>query len=154
VVRDAVMMGVTSIVPLLAARSEVSAATLQRRRSRERWQRIAIVSAKQCGRAVVPAIEEPCDLDALLSRVTSEEQRPIVMFVEPAAAGHGSSGAVDAHPSTSATVIIGPEGGWTPEELARTVPGISHVTLPGPTLRADAMAVVALTMLFTNWREF
>jgi len=153
VVRDAVMMGVTSIVPLMATRSEVSLATLQRRRSRQRWERIAIVSAKQCGRAVVPAIEEPCVLDALAARVASDGQATTLMFVEPAAAG-GALSEFTAAPRDSATVIIGPEGGWTPEEIALMAPTTARVTLPGPTLRADAMAVVALTMLFTKWGEF
>ena len=153
VVRDAVMMGVTSIIPLLATRSEVSAATLQRRRSRERWERIAIVSAKQCGRAVVPAIEEPCDLDALVARGVSDGQATTLMFVEPAAAG-GARSEFTAAPLDSATLIIGPEGGWTSEEIDKTASAVSHLTLAGPTLRADAMALVALSMLFTRWDAF
>src|SRR6188472_2052782 len=59
VVRDAVMMGVAAILPLITARTEVSPAVLERGRRRERWQRIAVMSAKQCGRAVVPAVLEP-----------------------------------------------------------------------------------------------
>ena len=44
VVRDAVMMGVAAILPLVTARSEVSLAALERGRRRERWQRIAVIA--------------------------------------------------------------------------------------------------------------
>src|SRR5580765_1128156 len=53
VVRDATMMGVTAIEPLL---TEHTAAHIKAGRAPERWRRIAISSAKQCRRAVVPAI--------------------------------------------------------------------------------------------------
>jgi 16S rRNA (uracil1498-N3)-methyltransferase len=59
VVRDAVMIGVAAIHPIVTARSEISLASLARGRRRERWERIAVSSAKQCGRAVVPSIAEP-----------------------------------------------------------------------------------------------
>ena len=59
VVRDAVMMGVAAIQPIVTARSEVTRAALERGHRRERWQRVAVSSAKQCGRAVVPAVLEP-----------------------------------------------------------------------------------------------
>ena len=59
VVRDAVMMGVAAVQPFVTTRSEVTHAALVRGRRRERWERIAVASAKQCGRATVPAILEP-----------------------------------------------------------------------------------------------
>ena len=65
VVRDAVMMGVAAIQPIVTVRSEVSLAALERGRRRDRWQRIAISSAKQCGRAVVPTMLDPRPLESL-----------------------------------------------------------------------------------------
>src|SRR5437762_4703149 len=53
VVRDATMMGVTAIEPLV---TEHTAAHMKAGRAPERWHRIAIASAKQCRRAGVPAI--------------------------------------------------------------------------------------------------
>ena len=50
--------------------------------------------------------------------------------------------------------MIGPEGGWSPEEIEATSIVCLPVTLGARTLRADAMAVVALSALFTIWREF
>src|SRR5258708_4530212 len=51
-VRDATMMGVTAIEPLV---TEHTAAHMKEGRAPERWRRIAIASAKQCRRAVLPA---------------------------------------------------------------------------------------------------
>ena len=51
VVRDATMMGLSAIEPLI---TEHTVAHLKPGRTPERWRRIAIASAKQCGRAVVP----------------------------------------------------------------------------------------------------
>ena len=55
VVRDAVMIGAAAIRPVLTARTETTAAVLEKSRRQDRWERIAISAAKQCGRAVVPA---------------------------------------------------------------------------------------------------
>jgi 16S rRNA U1498 N3-methylase RsmE len=44
--------------------------------------------------------------------------------------------------------VIGPEGGWTPDEIALAEKACQLVTLGGCTIRADAMPRVALTALF------
>ena len=51
VVRDATMAGVAEIVPVVTERSVVGLSALGRGHAHERWQRVAIASAKQCGRA-------------------------------------------------------------------------------------------------------
>jgi len=57
-------------------------------------------------------------------------------------------------PQREATVIIGPEGGWTSGEIERAASVSRLVTLGGRTLRADVMPIVALSALFTIWGEF
>ncbi|HLG55512.1 MAG TPA: 16S rRNA (uracil(1498)-N(3))-methyltransferase [Vicinamibacterales bacterium] len=151
VVRDAVMMGVVAIQPIVTARSEVSLAALERGRRRDRWERIAISSAKQCGRAVVPMILEPRPLESFEGAVPA----PVLMLVEPgAASGATALGDLDLPVPDAATVIVGPEGGWTLEELDAVSRFGRLITLGGRTLRADAMAVIALAALFAKWREF
>jgi 16S rRNA U1498 N3-methylase RsmE len=51
-------------------------------------------------------------------------------------------------------MVIGPEGGWDAEELDRGAGACRLVTLGGRTIRADAMAIVALAALFAHWKEF
>ena len=156
VVRDAVMMGVAAIQPVITTRTEVSLATLERARKRERWERIAIASTKQCGRAVVPRILEPVTFDALAPTLAPLTLRAtVLMFAEPGVSRDVLPlGALDLKPSPEATIIIGPEGGWTPEEVQAGLQACRVVTLGGRTLRADVMAVVALSALFTTWKEF
>lgn len=156
VVRDAVMMGAAAVQPIVTARSEVTLAALARSRRRARWERIAISAAKQCGRADVPPILEPrafADTVAALGHLTLPG--PGLMFVEPAAAGGAQTlGELAAPPPRETTVVIGPEGGWDAEELDRAAAVCRLVTLGGRTLRADAMAIVALAALFAVWKEY
>ena len=56
VVRDAAMLGVHVVCPLVTARTEVPAARAGKVSRVERWKRVALNSVKQCGRAVVPEI--------------------------------------------------------------------------------------------------
>jgi len=152
VVRDAVMMGAAGIQPMVTERSEITLATLERGRRRERWERVAISSAKQCGRAVVPPVLEPVTFDELV------EPRAIgsaFMFVEPGAAEKVMPlASFDGTPPREASIFIGPEGGWTPDEIDRAAAVTHLVTMGSRTFRADAMAVVAIAALFTLWKEF
>ena len=156
VVRDAVMIGVAAIQPMIATRCEVTEAAILRGRRRERWERIAVSSAKQCGRAVVPAILEPEPFRAVAALV--DEGRlpgPALMLVEPAAGVEVVSlGELDGRPPREASVLIGPEGGWTPAEIASASERCGLITLGGRTIRGDAMALVAVASLFTKWGEY
>jgi 16S rRNA (uracil1498-N3)-methyltransferase len=151
VVRDAVMLGVGAIQPLLTERTEVNAAALSRGRRIERWQRIAVASAKQCRRAVVPTVRPAAALDAC---VADEGNGVRLLFVEPGQRQH-TGRLQDLRPPLAAMFFIGPEGGWTEAELESAEhSGVRLVTLGGLTLRADAMPVVALTAAKTVWEDF
>ena len=149
VIRDAVMLGVIAVQPLVTTRTEVSATTIQRSRRVERWRRVAVSSTKQCGRAVVPSIREAAELAAALDDDTTR-----VMLVEPSV--DVMSRPLAELPTTSAaTLIVGPEGGWTPEELQRAeASGAILITLGSTTLRADAVPLVALTALRVRLNDF
>lgn len=156
VVRDAVMIGVATIQPVVSGRTEVALAALQRAHRRERWERIAVSSAKQCGRAVVPAIREPQAFEALPDALAAlQVPSPALMLVEPSAGGTVMPlRELDRIPPREASVIVGPEGGWEPGEIEMASRACHLVTLGARTLRADAMSLVALSALFTHWNEF
>jgi 16S rRNA (uracil1498-N3)-methyltransferase len=155
VVRDAVMMGVAAIQPVVAARSEVTLPSLMRGGRRERWQRIAVSSAKQCGRSVLPPVLEPRPFDAVAASLADLTlPGPCLMFVEPAVSADAISLTdLDGPMPREATVLIGPEGGWTADEVAAGSAVSRPVTLGPRIFRADAMPVVALTALLTKWGE-
>lgn len=151
VVRDAVMLGVASIRPVVSERSEIGLAAMARGTRIARWRRIAIASAKQCGRAVVPEIHDAAPLDWYFAEKTPALR---VMCVEPSAA-LGEVHPVLTIPKPAAIdLIIGPEGGWAVSEVAAGHDcGAILMSLGGRTLRADAVPIVALTALLTTWGE-
>ena len=152
VVRDATMMGVVAIEPLVTSHT---AAHLKPGRAPARWRRIAIASAKQCRRAVVPHVGEGTTLGDWLARDGAQVK---FMLVEPGAAPDAAHHHLRLSPSSplpiSASVLIGPEGGWSADEIAAGVAaGCTPVTLGARTLRADAVPVVALSVLQYLWGD-
>jgi 16S rRNA (uracil1498-N3)-methyltransferase len=156
VVRDAAMMGVAAVQPIVTARTQVSLAALERGRGVERWRRVAVASIKQCRRAVVPDIHQPRSFGDYL-RTASAEDRLCLMLVEPgvAAPAPHERDALQRLPRPSrADVIVGPEGGWTDAEVeAAGSAGCVLLTLGHRTLRADAAPLAAMAVLQFVWRD-
>lgn len=153
VVRDATMLGVARIQPLLTARCEVPRLRSGDTGRVDRWHRVAVSSAKQCGRAVVPGVMPVASLAEFL---VGSGTACAVMLAEPARASAASTETPwqRAQPPESASLLIGPEGGWADEELAlarhhRT----SMLTLGTRTLRAERAALVALAVLTHAWGD-
>src|SRR6185436_839500 len=123
----------------------------------ERWTRIAIASAKQCRRAVVPRIDPAVRFRDWLATDQSSLQ---ILLTEPSVADAEKSG-----PSPlptpkrgmspfSATVAVGPEGGWSAAEVkAARDSGFETLTLGRRTLRADAVAIIAIGVLQREWGD-
>jgi 16S rRNA (uracil1498-N3)-methyltransferase len=174
VVRDAVMLGVTAIRPLVTARTEIAAAVIERGGRIARWQRIAIASAKQCGRAVVPAILDAATLHHALgapggapggtlaggpSTEGSGERsgmppRLRLLLLEPVISAEPTRTLQQVPRASAVELIVGPEGGWTESEVqSAAAAGAMLVTLGGLTLRADAVPLVAITALRVLWGD-
>lgn len=147
-VRDATMMGASAIEPLVTAHT---VAHVKVGRSPERWRRIAIASAKQCGRAVLPAIGPGRTLVDWLAMDRAERR---LALVEPNAAVETLALDQIGPAPASASLLVGPEGGWSPDELdAAARSGYVFVRLGRRTLRADAVPIVAMAALQTLWRD-
>lgn len=151
VVRDAVMLGVASIRPVISERSEISQAAMARSNRIARWQRIAVSSAKQCGRAVVPPVRDAAPLDWYWAEPTKSSR---IMCVEPSATLDDVVFVQSVAKADAIDLIIGPEGGWAVAEIAAAHDsGAILMSLGRRTLRADAVPIVALTALLTTWGE-
>jgi len=151
VVRDATMMGIAAVMPVLTAHVAVKLAVASRQDNVERWRRVAVASAKQSRRAVVPDIDQPIPLAAALKHLAGQQT---LMFVEPEA-GRAARPLRDVLSGTrpaGAALLIGPEGGWAPEELnAAVADGATLVTLGTLTLRAESVALAALAACRVAW---
>jgi 16S rRNA (uracil1498-N3)-methyltransferase len=134
VVEKATELGVTSVIPLETERTAGVASRL-RSQHLERLRRVALEAVKQSGAPWATRVEEPVLLDALAAR-------PVVGQGWVADAGGGAVPATVG--TTPLTVVIGPEGGLTGDELERLRgAGYAAVSLGPHTLRFETAAIAA-----------
>jgi len=153
VVRDAVMLGVAAIQPIVSKRTESTVAALMRTARVERWRRVALASVKQSRRATLPEVRTPLTLETYLHEPPADVR---LMLVEPAADTETTSVSVlQQRPAPrDASLLVGPEGGWMPEECAAArQAGVELVTLGQRTLRADAVPIAAISVLQFLWGD-
>lgn len=149
IIQKATELGASRIVPLLSERTVVQLDGDDLEKKRQKWQRIAIEACKQCGQNWVPEVAAPVKVDSFV-RQSKDALRLI------AAIGPGSrslkeilaerEAAGDPRPG-AATLLIGPEGDFTPAEISGA---LSHGFLPlslGPIiLRSETAAIHALSI--------
>ena len=149
VIRDCTMVGVASIQPILSARTTVRTAAMAA--AAGRWRRVALASAKQCGASRLPAIGDVVSFD---QRIERPPKTPAYVLVEPSVAvAPLTARQLAAEPAPAeASLLVGPEGGWTGEERDRAVEaGWLPLSLGPMTLRAAAVPLAAAAILLAVW---
>ncbi len=149
-IEKATELGVDRITPILARRTEKHLSQAAAKRA-ERWRRIALESSKQSRRTTIPTIEEPSSLKPVLEKV-NEPVRLLLSETEQEtsiASVLKASTAPDIR-STYA-LAIGPEGGWTAEEMLLFQEHQWHPVTLGPRiLRAETAAISAIAILSSH----
>jgi 16S rRNA (uracil1498-N3)-methyltransferase len=140
VVRKAVELGVASIVPVRAARSQgVPGERIAKRV--EHWRQIVIAACEQCGRNRIPPVADVVSLAHWLASSAPENS----VVLEASAARSLATIAVEAPPGA---IVCGPEGGFSPEELAAAnARGMVAAHLGPRVLRAETAPLAALATL-------
>jgi len=110
----------------------------------QRWQRIANQSAQQCGRAGPMTVQIAANLDEAL-RIKDD---PLIALHEEEKACGIADAAHRCRGLSSASVFIGPEGGFSPEEVQRLKESGAIFASLGPRiLRAETAAITATALL-------
>ena len=116
IVQKAVELGASEIVPVLAKHCVVKYDDKKCKARQKKWQKIADEAAKQCGRTNLPQVEDFVNLQALVEKYA--DYTCIVCYeAEAKQSLKEVLRAEDMH-SKKFLVLIGPEGGFTPEEIA------------------------------------
>jgi 16S rRNA (uracil1498-N3)-methyltransferase len=138
-IEKACELGVARVVPVVAERSVVrpGAGTPRRRR----WEKIAREAARQCGRADVPAIADPTPLPDVLAGELPPRRFALAPDGTPLRA------ALDGPPAPTA-LLVGPEGGLAPDEIAAAeAAGFAAVSVGPRILRVETAAIAAVTLV-------
>ncbi|WP_263368366.1 RsmE family RNA methyltransferase [Edaphobacter bradus] len=141
-IEKATELGVARITPILARRTDKHLAQSAPKRA-ERWRRIALESSKQSRRTTIPSIEDPAPLKLTLERETS----PTRILLSETEQATTIAAALASSPLSNIALAIGPEGGWTAEEMALFTSHMwQHVTLGPRILRAETAAIAAIAI--------
>jgi 16S rRNA (uracil1498-N3)-methyltransferase len=141
-IEKATELGAARITPVLARRTEKHLSQAAAKRV-DRWRRIALESSKQSRRTDVPVVDDPQTLKDALQLVSA----PTKLLLAETEEENTLRAAIEAFNRESLALAIGPEGGWTSDEMQLfTDSGWMPVTLGPRILRAETAAIAGLAI--------
>ncbi len=148
IVEKATELGATTIVPVVSEHAVLRLDSKHRADKRERWQRIAVNAARQCGTRWVPEIRPVCNLEEALD---AEAALDLVLL------GHLGTGTrplnevleeASARNLRRIGLLVGPEGDWSNNEIELALArGAESVSFGPRVLRVETAAIFGLSIL-------
>jgi 16S rRNA (uracil1498-N3)-methyltransferase len=145
-IQKAVELGVTTIIPLLSARSVVKLDGERWEKKLEHWRGVAVSACEQSGRTRIPTVLAPQKLAHWLA---APDGSPRLVLAPTAAVS------LTAVPAAAAvSLLVGPEGGLSDEEIAAALRDrCTAITLGPRVLRTETAGVAALAVLQALWGD-
>jgi 16S rRNA (uracil1498-N3)-methyltransferase len=144
-VEKAVELGVGQLVPLITARTVAQPGA----NTASRLSRAVIEASKQCGRNRLIKISKPKEWPRF---VKENDPGQLRLLAHPCAESQAPDSTV-CHKLHGAVVAVGPEGGFTPEEVGLAIDrGFRPIHLGPRTLRTETAAILLIAMV-TQWVE-
>ncbi len=149
IVEKAVEMGVSDILPVSAERSVVRLNGDRAEKRVERWRAIVVAAVQQCGRNTLPEILHPMPLQQVIEDV---KDTTCIMF-SPRATQTLSAWAKEQKPH-NITILIGPEGGFSPAEEKQAVDaGVVFLSMGDRILRTETAGIAAVAAINAIWEQ-
>ena len=156
IVQKAVELGVCRIVPVIMERCVVKINSKSAAEKTQRWQKVSVEAAKQCGRGIVPKVSDPISFDDALSEMQNSDLA-IMPYEE---LGHqGKTGLKELlkknETAVEVSIMVGPEGGFSEEEAEKALQkGIHTVGLGKRILRTETFSGAILPVILYERGEF
>ena len=145
-IQKAVELGVTSLTPLYSRFSEVKIKNKNHLENKlHHWEKVVLNASQQCGRLSLPQVREPINLTELIEKSESD----IFLLLDSS----GSRNLNDISFKKDFYLVVGPEGGFSDEELEYSSKKTEIITLGPRTLRAETAPVVALSILQSKFGD-
>lgn len=153
VIQKAVEIGVHEIVPLLTTRCVVKLEGDKKIAAKiDRWNKIAEAAAKQSGRGVVPVVHKPLEMDKAIQYIENHDLKGFIPYEKESELG--MRGVLQSQSCERFGILIGPEGGFTEEEVTMALSHqIQPITLGKRILRSETASLVALTSILYEMGE-
>lgn len=140
-IQKSIELGVNTITPLLSERCGVKLDAERLDKKLQQWRKIAIAACEQCGRNRIPDIRPVMTLEAWCL----EACEGLKLNLHPRASQSINTLPV---PVKQVRLLIGPEGGLSADEIARTADhGFTDILLGPRVLRTETTALTAITAL-------
>lgn len=147
IIEKAVELGVAAVQPLAAQRSVVRLSGERAGKRHAHWQGVIVAASEQCGRNRLAALAPVDDFGRWVAQPASEPR----IVLSPRADRSLAAWARETAPC-AATLMIGPEGGWTAQEEAAALAGGAVVLSLGPrVLRTETAGLAAVAVLNGAW---
>lgn len=152
VIQKATELGMASLIPIVTSHTVVRPRTDRHSSQQDRWQKIAIEASQQSERWEVPTIAGPCDTATFFE---TQQQASCRLILSERSDGQSlATVALPSKPDESLLIAVGPEGGWTKEELGQAQAcGFLPVTLGKRILRAETAALASLSVIQSRLGE-
>ncbi len=146
-------LGVNRIKPFYSERTVIKPDKNSTSNKQRHWRMIAQSALKQCGRAIPAEINDPINFKEMVKAVAQKEGVKVVLW-EGEELSDLKTILRSNEPATDFTGIIGPEGGFTGQEvsLMRDV-GIIPVSVGTRILRAETAAIALTTIIQYEWGD-
>lgn len=147
IVQKAVELGAARIVPLLSARTVVQIDSGDATKKKEKWSAIALEACKQCGQNRLPEVAEPMTPKAFAERLEKGDLH-LIASLQPDARPLKTVLKEHGKTPNQVTIFVGPEGDFTPAEIALAKShGCQPITLGPIILRTETAAIYCLSVL-------
>lgn len=149
ILQKAVELGVNTIQPLWMQRSQKHLTGDRLDKRRQHWQGVVVSACEQCGRAMLPVIQDPVDYRNWATMQTDDCLR---LMLQP-----DSEFTLQdlGPPGGNIVLLVGPEGGMNSEEqLQATGSGFRGIRLGQHILRTETAALAALSGMQILWGDF
>lgn len=147
VVQKATELGVTRIQPVFSERTEVKLSGDRLAKRMQHWQQIVISACEQCQRNELPELLQPAPLSAFLQMATASAKYILHHRADEQLR--------NAERPESVCLLVGPEGGFSDDEIAGAQEqGFSALCLGPRVMRTETAPIAALAVLQFHWGDF